>query len=150
MSKLTPKQNAANKARNKIRGQLHTARYNAMRAELYAAEEATLIGKHPEYSAAIEARDKLYDERDAIFADIIAQIVALQSRRREIETRYDPWITRARVKCDAAWKLWNAWRQAAVAEVEARYPEMEGHSRYSAAAWGETSVGKGMIEKMAK
>lgn len=134
MAKLTPEQKALNKEATKLRDKAYWVRSKAYDKERDAAkkqiEDGTLMQAARDadmaFNGAIDARNKAEDE-------IKAQIRELQRRLDQTRIDHEPIINAAKAVRTKAWDAKHKAENAAIATVEAKYPDMVGC--YSAAAW---------------
>lgn len=134
MAKLTPEQKALNKEATKLRDKAFRERSNAYDKERDAVKKQIEDG--PLMKAARDADmafNGAIDARNQVEADIKAQIKELQRKLEQNLKDHEPGINAARAVRTAAWDAKHKAENAAIAKVDAKYPDMA--RRYSAAAW---------------
>lgn len=134
MAKLTPEQKALNKEATKLRDKAFRERSNAYDKELDAVKKQIKDGPLMKaahdadvaFNGAIDARNKAEDE-------IKAQIRELQRKLDQTRIAHEPIIAAAKTVRTNAWDAKHKAENAAIATVDAKYPDMV--RRYSPAAW---------------
>lgn len=134
MAKLTPEQKALNKEATKLRDRAFRERSNAYDKERDAVKKQIEDGPLMKAARDADARsNELTEARNKAEADIKAQIRELQRKLDQTRIDHEPGINAARAVRTAAWDAKHKAENAAIAKVEAKYPDMVGC--YSAAAW---------------
>lgn len=132
--RLSDAQKAKNKAANAVRRRAHAARYRLLRAAIEAAEAAPeVLEAKAEADAAHERSELAWRAREDHIARLRAQIAGLEQQIED--ARNDRAAFKEREAEKAAWSRWSKLKDAKVAEAEAKFPDLTGPARWSAAAW---------------
>lgn len=131
---LTDLQKAQNKAATLVRNRAHSARVKLHRAAVDAAEKAPLVSQtFAAYQTADQAFEEALQRRSSEIEELRQQIEALQEQIRTVErnSEIEELASARRAAADA----WQRQKRAALDEAQARYPDLQGPARFSAAAW---------------
>jgi len=134
MTRLTAAQKAANKAARLVRDREFSARRKKYRAERVAAEmSADGSAFAIEAEVAAHALDAELARRDEDVRQIEKQIAALKAKTEAVKSQYRDSIEIKNEARRAAFERYSMHKQALLAQVKARFPDMEGC--YSASGW---------------
>jgi septal ring factor EnvC (AmiA/AmiB activator) len=134
MAKLTEQQKAENKAAQKIRDKAHVARLKQYRTALETARTTGAVAQaHAESQACNQAFDEALRIREAKEQDLRGQIAAIEDQIREL--RNDPEVERLATRRREASNAWNRLRDEATQQVNAEFPDMQGHAASYPAGW---------------
>ena len=134
MAKLTEEQKRLNKEATSRRNRAFNQRKDAYRSERAAAEQVvTASPLCAAHTAAVAAREVLFEERDAAMARIQAQIQLMEDEKRRIENEMRARIEVASSVQRNAYTIMDEALRAARRDVDARYPDVK--DCWSAGAW---------------
>jgi hypothetical protein len=125
MSKLTPLHKEANKAAYKIRDRAFAERKRAYRKAINEAEQRVEQSDVKRaVDAAQEAFDRAIEEHDAAADSLRRQILALQEQLAQIKSANNLNLEIPKSVRMDAWQKWRDAKDAAIDEVNARFPDL--------------------------
>jgi hypothetical protein len=131
---LTDLEKAQNKAANTVRDRAHRAR----RKQLSEAEGG--IESDPQVLQAYKVREDANAAMEAALAQRDEKVRALRAKIADLQAqieilRDDPAVRSTSSRERAAATSWRAIRDSKSKEVEQKFPDLQGHARWSAASW---------------
>lgn len=125
MSKLSPLQKEANKAAYKVRDRAFAERKRAYRKAIDEAEQRV---EQSDVKRAVddaqEAFDRALEEHDAVADELRRQISALQEQLAQIKSAHNLNLEIPKDLRMDAWQKWRDAKDAAIEEVNARFPDL--------------------------